>query len=116
VLVLAYFIVYQQFENYYIVPKVMHGAVNLSPATVIISTLVGGSLFGFAGALLALPVAATIKVILYDLWLHERLAEGDALVQEHIEAKTAAARTESHGRTLARLKHAIRSGKKEGDG
>jgi predicted PurR-regulated permease PerM len=114
-LVLAYFIVYQQFENYYIVPKVMQGAVNLSPATVIISTLIGGSLFGFAGALLALPVAATIKVILYDLWLHERLGEGDALVQEHIEAETAAAaRAESQRRRLARLKHAIRPGKGDG--
>jgi predicted PurR-regulated permease PerM len=64
VLVLTYFIVYQQIENYVIVPRVMKNAVNLSPAAVIISTLVFGSLFGFAGALLVLPAAATIKVVL----------------------------------------------------
>lgn len=88
--VLVYFIVYQQFENYFVVPKIMQNAVNLSPATVIISTLIGGSLFGFAGALLALPVAATIKVILYDVWLRERAEKGDVLVQEHLEAQTRA--------------------------
>lgn len=89
-LVLAYFIVYQQFENYFLVPKVMQNAVNLSPATVLISTLIGGSLFGFAGALLALPVAATIKVILYDVWLRERAEKGDILVKEHLDAEARA--------------------------
>jgi predicted PurR-regulated permease PerM len=117
VLTLVYFVVYQQVENYYIVPKVMQGAVNLSPAAVIVSTLIGGSLFGFAGALLALPVAATIKVILYEMWLHERLESGDVLVREHIEAEKraasegeaeATARAETHRRRLARLKHAFR--------
>jgi predicted PurR-regulated permease PerM len=90
VLVLVYFLVYQQFENYVLVPKIMQNAVNISPAAVIISTLIGASLFGFAGALLALPAAATIKVILYDVWLHERSQEGDELVAEHIEAEQAA--------------------------
>ena len=69
----AYFIVYQQVENYWIVPRIMKDAVDLSPAAVIVSTLIGGSLAGFAGALLALPVAATIKVIVYDLWLSDRM-------------------------------------------
>jgi len=87
VLVLAYFIVYQQFENYFLVPKVMQNAVNLSPATVIISTLIGGSLFGFAGALLALPVAATIKVVLHDVWLRERAEKGDVVAQEYLQAE-----------------------------
>ena len=73
VLVLVYFILYQQFENYFLVPRVMKDAVDLSPAAVIISTLIGGSLLGFAGALLALPVAATIKVVIYDTWLRDRV-------------------------------------------
>jgi predicted PurR-regulated permease PerM len=69
----VYFIVYQQVENYFIVPRIMKDAVDLSPAAVIVSTLIGGSLAGFAGALLALPVGATIKVIVNDLWLRERM-------------------------------------------
>jgi predicted PurR-regulated permease PerM len=114
ILVLAYFIVYQQFENYYLVPKVMQNAVNLSPATVIISTLIGGSLFGFAGALLALPAAATIKVIIYEVWLRERAEEGDVLVKEHLDAelraeKAAEARTSTRP-MLSRIRDAFRRG------
>lgn len=75
---LAFFLVYQQIENYVIVPRVMRNAVDLSPAAVIISTLAGALLAGFAGALLALPVAATIKVVVSDVWLADRLAEVEA--------------------------------------
>jgi predicted PurR-regulated permease PerM len=78
VAVLLYFIAYQQFENYLLVPRVMSKAIDLSPAAVIISTLIGASLLGFAGALLALPVAATVKVVIGDLWMKDRLAANDA--------------------------------------
>ncbi|CAN5870506.1 AI-2E family transporter [soil metagenome] len=60
----VFLLLYQQFENYVIAPRVMKKAVNLNPALVIISLLVGGSLAGLVGALLALPVAALIKVLL----------------------------------------------------
>ncbi len=73
---LIYFVVYQQVENYVIAPRVMKKAVDLSPAAVIISVLIGGSLAGFAGALLALPIAATAKVVIKDLFLEERLQRG----------------------------------------
>src|SRR5207247_1401997 len=42
----AYFIAYQQIENYLIVPRVMRHSVDLSPAAVIVSVLIGGSLEG----------------------------------------------------------------------
>ncbi len=77
-----YFIVYQQVENYVIVPRVMKKAVDLSPAAVIVSVLIGGSLAGFAGALLALPLAAAAKVVVRDVWLRPR--EGAA--EESVEA------------------------------
>ncbi|MFM8998874.1 MAG: AI-2E family transporter [Actinomycetota bacterium] len=75
VLVALYFALYQQVENFVIQPRVMRDAVDLSPAAVILSTLAGALLAGFAGALLALPVAATMKVIVSDVWLAERIAE-----------------------------------------
>lgn len=68
-------LVYQQVENYVIAPRVMRRAVDLSPAAVIVSVLIGATLAGFAGALLALPVAAAAKVFVWDLWLGERLAD-----------------------------------------
>ncbi|MEX1046535.1 MAG: AI-2E family transporter [Actinomycetota bacterium] len=78
VAVLVYFIVYQQFENYFLVPRVMKNAVDLSAAAVLVSTLIGASLAGFAGALLALPVAATIKVVVVEIWLGDRLRDAEA--------------------------------------
>ena len=77
VIVLGFFIAYQQFENYLLAPKVMQNAIDLSPAAVIISTLIGGSLLGFAGALLAIPAAATIKLIITDVWLKGRSRADD---------------------------------------
>jgi predicted PurR-regulated permease PerM len=105
VLVLVYFIVYQQVENYVIQPRIMKNAVNLSPAAVIISTLVFGSLAGFAGAVLALPAAATIKVILVELVLRDRVAEGDRVAQETLdEHDRAEAQAEADARARARAR------------
>ena len=63
----VYFIIYQQVENYLIAPRVMKRAIDLSPAAVIVATLIGGSLFGFAGALMALPIAAAVKIVIVDV-------------------------------------------------
>jgi len=70
-----FFIAYQQFENYVLAPRVYKSSIDLSPAAVITSTLAGGILAGFAGALLALPVAATIKVIAVDVVLASRSSQ-----------------------------------------
>ena len=125
VLVLVYFILYQQFENYFLVPRVMKDAVDLSPAAVIISTLIAGSLLGFAGALLALPVAATIKVVIYDVWLRDRVEAGDELAREHVEEKAEAdekaeavaeARAEARKGAFAKLMGRRRKGSDDPDG
>jgi predicted PurR-regulated permease PerM len=123
VLVLVYFIFYQQFENYFLVPRVMKDAVDLSPAAVIISTLIAGSLLGFAGALIALPVAATIKVVIYDVWLQGRIEAGDELAREHVEEKAEAdaeaeavseARSEARKGAFAKLLRRRGSGDRSG--
>jgi predicted PurR-regulated permease PerM len=117
VVILIYFIVYQQVENYVIQPRIMKNAVNLSPVAVVISTLVFGSLAGFAGAVLALPAAATIKVIIVELFLRDRVAEGDpvaaAKLEEHDreEAEAAAdalARASARQRMVQRLQDRLR--------
>jgi predicted PurR-regulated permease PerM len=66
-------LVYQQVENYLIAPRVMNRAIDLNPATVIIALLIGGSLAGLVGALLALPLAATIKIIVFELLVPGRI-------------------------------------------
>jgi predicted PurR-regulated permease PerM len=61
--VLVFFIVQQQFENHLLVPRVMSRQVGVSPVIVIIALLIGGSLLGVVGAILAVPTAAILHVI-----------------------------------------------------
>jgi predicted PurR-regulated permease PerM len=63
VLVLIFFIVYQQVENYLIAPRVLRNAVALSAMGVLVSALIGGALLGLVGTIMAIPIAATIKVL-----------------------------------------------------
>lgn len=67
-------IAYQQFENYVIQPQIQKRAVQLEPFVVLIAVLFGGTLFGIVGALLAIPVAATIQITVQEWWRY-RLAE-----------------------------------------
>lgn len=63
----VFFLVYQQIENYLIGPRVMKRTVDVSAASVIIAALVGGTLLGPLGILLAVPAAASIKVIISEV-------------------------------------------------
>jgi predicted PurR-regulated permease PerM len=68
IVVLVFFIVYQQFENHVLQPVIMSRTVELSALTVLVSILIGVELFGFLGALLAIPVAGVLHVIGRDLY------------------------------------------------
>jgi len=76
VLVAAYFVVYQQVENYWIAPRILRSSVNLSAAAVLLAGLIGGTALGLVGALMAIPVAAATKVLLSEE-LAARDADGD---------------------------------------
>ena len=66
--VLIFYIVYQQIENHFLQPVVMSRTVKLNPLGVLLSVLVGVELAGFVGALLAIPAAGAIQVVIRDLW------------------------------------------------
>ncbi len=66
-LALAVLVLIQQAENHIIVPKVMQQAVGLNPLISIISMLVGARLFGIAGALLAIPFATALMVVIKEV-------------------------------------------------
>ena len=66
-------VVYQQIENYVIAPRVMNRAVDLSPPVVIVALIVGGTLAGVVGALLALPVAALTKILVSEFIVRKRI-------------------------------------------
>jgi predicted PurR-regulated permease PerM len=66
VLVGLFFLVYQQIENYVIAPRVVRNTVDISSIAVLLAALIGASVLGVVGAVIAIPVAATIKVVLSD--------------------------------------------------
>ena len=65
--VVAVFIVYQQLENHLLQPVIYGRTVQLSPLMVLIAVLVGGQIAGIIGALLAIPIAGSIQVVLVEL-------------------------------------------------
>ncbi len=73
IVVVVFFIVYQQVENHILQPVVYGRTVQLSPLAVLISVLIGAELAGVLGALAAIPVAGTLQVIFLD-WLRHRRA------------------------------------------
>jgi predicted PurR-regulated permease PerM len=80
IVVVAFFLVYQQIENHFLQPVVYSRTVQLSPLAILIAVLVGAELAGILGALGAIPVAGTIQVLLVDWLRHRRgrLVEGVA--------------------------------------
>jgi predicted PurR-regulated permease PerM len=64
VLLAVFFVVYQQIENYLIGPRVLRYSVDISAAAVLLAALVGAAVMGVVGALVAIPVAAALKVVL----------------------------------------------------
>ena len=66
VFVLVFLIIQQQAENHILVPRIMSRQVGVSPVTVIVALLIGGSLLGIVGAILAVPTAAILQVLVNE--------------------------------------------------
>ncbi|HKS69710.1 MAG TPA: AI-2E family transporter [Ktedonobacterales bacterium] len=61
--VIVLFMVLQQVEGNTLVPLVMHHAVEINPLLVVVAVLIGGALFGVAGSVLSVPLAALLEVV-----------------------------------------------------
>lgn len=62
----VYYLAYQQVENYVLVPRVMRRSVDVPPTITIVAALLGGALLGVVGALLAIPVAAALLIVMRE--------------------------------------------------
>jgi predicted PurR-regulated permease PerM len=71
--VAIFYVIQQQVENHVLVPKLMERQLGVSASTVIIALLVGSSLLGIVGALLAVPTAAIVQVLVQELWLTDEI-------------------------------------------
>ncbi len=64
---IAFFVVYRLLEDYLLVPKVIGRAVEVPPLVTVVSVLIGGALLGIVGALVAIPAAAAVLLILREV-------------------------------------------------
>ena len=69
---LVFFVVYQQLENHLLQPWIFSRTVKLNPLAVLVAILVARSSLGILGALLAIPAAGMIQVVVRDTWDHRR--------------------------------------------
>ena len=67
-----FFVIYQQVENHLLQPIIFARTVKLNPLAVLIAILLATELAGILGALLAIPAAGIIQVVLRDVWDHRR--------------------------------------------
>jgi predicted PurR-regulated permease PerM len=67
VIMAVYYLAYQQFENYVIVPRIMQRTVAVPGAVAIVAALAGGSLLGILGALIAIPIAAGVLLVIQEV-------------------------------------------------
>jgi predicted PurR-regulated permease PerM len=70
--VIVFFVVYQQLENHLLQPVIFSRTVKLNPLAVLVAILLATELAGILGALLAIPVAGIVQVVLRDVWDHHR--------------------------------------------
>lgn len=79
IITIVLYVIIQQAENYFLVPKVMQKAVGLNPIVIIIAMMIGIKLAGILGVLLALPVATAISVVIRDVFKSKTEKEEAAL-------------------------------------
>jgi predicted PurR-regulated permease PerM len=79
VVLLVYIVVYQQVEGSVLQPLVYSKAVQLNGLVILIALLVGGQLLGIPGALLAIPVAEIIRIVVTELVAYRRSAQDLAI-------------------------------------
>jgi predicted PurR-regulated permease PerM len=83
--VVAFYLIFNAVENYFIVPKIYGRELEMSKLAVLLAVAVGGQLGGVMGALLALPVAAMYPII-ERIWLRDRLADDTVDIHKRLSA------------------------------
>jgi predicted PurR-regulated permease PerM len=68
IVVVVFFVVYQQLENHLLQPMIFSRTVQLNPLTVLLAILIMTELAGILGALLAIPIGGIIQIIARDIW------------------------------------------------
>lgn len=80
ILFIIYVILFQFLADYFLLPKIASHTLELHPATIFLSVLIGGTLLGFTGILISIPVAATINSIVVSYMKREEIEHNHKLI------------------------------------
>lgn len=83
--VLLVLLVVQQLEGNLVTPQVMGKKLNIHPITVILLLIAAGSIYGFIGILIAIPLYSVIKIIIKDVWKFYRLRQKKNIINPDIQ-------------------------------
>ena len=72
-----FFLIYLQIENSWLTPRIMRTQVDLAGLTILIALLIGSALAGIIGAMVAVPTAVLVSVVLQEYAVHE-----EAIIEE----------------------------------
>lgn len=86
VIILAYYILYQQIETYIIQPRIQANSTNMSPLLVFASVVIGLSFGGLLGGLVAIPIAGCLRVITLDYLESRHILSSDTVIEEESPA------------------------------
>ena len=78
------FVVIQQVDNHVITPMVQRARVNLSPLVIVLALIIGGSVAGLLGVLVAVPITAALRIIVGHVWRTRMLGESWREASEHM--------------------------------
>jgi predicted PurR-regulated permease PerM len=87
VIILAYYILYQQIENYLIQPRIQANTTNMSPLLVFSSVIVGVSFGGLFGGLVAIPVAGCLRIALLEYLRSQKIIDTPTFQEATTETK-----------------------------
>lgn len=89
-ILLGYYFLYQQIENYLVQPRIQANTTNMSPLLVFASVIIGVNFGGIFGGLVAIPVAGCLRILALDYLKRKKiLASGDQSLTEHVATEKA---------------------------
>ncbi|HSX05045.1 MAG TPA: AI-2E family transporter [Candidatus Saccharimonadales bacterium] len=89
IIILAYYILYQQIENYVVQPRIQANATNMSALLVFISVILGANFGGLLGALVAIPLVGCLRVVVLDYLESRNILSRKTVEDEETQPKAA---------------------------
>ncbi len=80
----AFLIIYQQVENNVLQPFIFKRTVNVHPLAVIVAILAGSALLGVVGALVAIPIAASLQIVLKEYFADKTVTSGTVIMPDDV--------------------------------